>query len=265
MTEIKINDDLETKSCPNFFFVVATRKMEKDKDCLPIIKTLSMMNLTERVNIKVFIKFENNEGLSTIYNRFISEHEDEIDSNSYVVFVHDDIWINDVLFFDKIISSSKKFKVIGACGGKAWNSYGNGETPVIWTHASRGAGMSGFMIHAADESQSQVKHDVTFEGRSIFASNYGYSPSRTLTIDGCIICFTKQAIDSGLRFDERFKFHFYDMDVCFSAFVKKLEVGTAPILVTHESLGYSVSQPQFLESQKMFFEKWFKKKDSQKS
>ena len=262
MTEIGISGNFADESIPNFFFVVVTRKTEEEKDSLPIVKTLSMMNLDKRVNVKVFVEFKNIDGLSTVYNRFISEHKDEIDQNSYVVFVHDDIWINDVLFFDKIVSAAKSFKVIGACGGKAWNSYGNGDVPVIWTHASRSAGMSGFMIHAADEAQSQVKHEVTFEGRNIFASNYGYSPSRTLTIDGCIICFTKHAIDAGLRFDEKFKFHFYDMDVCFSAFVKKLEVGTAPILITHESLGYSVSQPQFMESQKTFMEKWFSKKKS---
>lgn len=259
MTKISINDDSHTAGCPNFFFVVATKKSESDKDDLPIVKTLSKMNLRERVNVDIFVEFDNRNGLPCVYNKFISEHKNEFDDKSYVVFVHDDIWINDVLFFDKIESAAKSYDIIGACGGKAWDSYGDGSTPIIWTHASRGRGMSGFMIHASDESKSQLKHDDTFDGRSIFATNYGYSPSRTLTIDGSIMCFTKKSIDEGVCFDEQFKFHFYDMDMCFLAYVKNVKVGTAPVLITHESLGYSVAQPEFLESQKKFMSKWFKK------
>lgn len=257
MTQIKINNDINTVDCPNFFFVIATRKGEQEQQSLPIVKTLSKMNLQNRVNAKVFIEFNNSSGLSTVYNSFLSEHSNDIDANSFVVFVHDDVWINDVCFFDKIVDAAKNFQVIGVCGGKAWNAYGNGNTPIIWTHAARGAGMSGFMIHAADERQSQVKHEFSFDGRSIFATNYGYSPSRTLTIDGCLMCFTKGAIEAGLKFDEQFDFHFYDMDMCISAFLKELNVGTAPVLVTHESLGYSVSQPRFMELQKVFMKKWF--------
>lgn len=255
--EITNSAEIRTEKCPDFFFVVATRKKHDEKDELPIVKSLSMMNLSGKVNLNVFVKFENSEGLSKVYNDFIKEHMKEFSDSSIVIFVHDDMWINDVLFFDKIISASKNFEVIGACGGKSWDSYGNGDTPIIWTNAARNKGMSGFMIHSADEAQSKVKHTVTFNGRTIFASNYGVSPARTLTIDGCIMCFTKNAIDKGLRFDETFEFHFYDMDMCFSAFLKNITVGTSPILVTHESLGYSVTQPQFIESQKTFMKKWF--------
>jgi hypothetical protein len=47
------------------------------------------------------------------------------------------------------------------------------------------------------------------------------------------------------------------MDISLSAFVKKLSVGVSPILATHESIGDSQSQPEFLESQKKFLLKWF--------
>lgn len=259
MTEVRINDAEADETLPSFFFVTATRKKESEKEQLPLLRCLKRMNLPKGFIARVFVEFDNSHGLPMVYNGFIENQHGLLRDDDIVVFLHDDLWVNDVFFFDKIISSAKHYDVIGACGGKAWDSYGNGDTPIIWTHAARNKGMSGFMVHAADETQSKVKHEVTYEGRSIFATNYGYAPSRVLTIDGCLMCFTKKAIDEGLRFDESFKFHFYDMDMCFSAFVKGLKIGTAPVLVTHESLGYSVAQPQFIESQKIFMKKWFKK------
>lgn len=252
------NDD---RRRPSFRFVVATRRKSDDEE-LPIVKFLKRINVHDEYKIDLNVVFENKRGLSSVYNGYIEDEKTRTagdGAHDFLVFVHDDIWIGDVFLFEKIISASKYFDVIGVCGGKGWESYGDGNLPIIWTHASRGKGLSGFMAHAADESQSRVKHEITYNGRSIFSTNYGNSPSRTLTLDGCFICFTRNAVKSGLTFDEAFKFHFYDMDVCFSAFLKNIKVGTAPVLLTHESLGESVSQPQFMESQKMFMKKWFQK------
>ena len=241
---------------PNFYFVIATRRKREEAEGLPALKCLSMMDLRKTANVSVAVEFENSGGLSTTYNRFLYDYEHKLTEKSYVVFVHDDIWINDVLFFEKIESASKRFDVIGAVGGKAWNAYGDGNIPMIWTHAAGRHGMSGFMMHKIREERQAA------EESSIFASGYGNAPARTLTLDGCILCFTKKAVDSGLRFDETFKFHFYDMDVCFSAFIKKLSVGTAPMLLTHESVGMSASSNEFMDSQKKFLSKWFESKKS---
>ena len=246
-------------SVPSFKFVIATRKKELEKDNLPFFRFLSLFNSNGKYSIENEIFYENSDGLPTVYNKIIESERKSEKKSDFVIFVHDDIWINDIFIFDKILSASKYFDVIGVCGGKGWETYGDGNTPIIWTHASRGKGMSGFMAHAADDSQSQLKHDMTYDGRSIFSTSYGHSPSRTLTVDGCFICFSRSAIERGLSFDEMFKFHFYDMDVCFSAYVNGIKVGTAPILLTHESLGLSVAQPQFIESQKAFLKKWFQK------
>lgn len=245
-------DGLKMK--PSFRFVVATRKEEHQ--ILPIDRCLTRIKWEDEYDVTEDIAYQNINGLPTVYNKAIEKAlSDGID---YLICVHDDIWLNDVMVFDKIVSASKSFDVIGVCGGKAWN-FNHIDRPIIWTHASKGKGMSGFMAHAADEKQSGVKFVHDYNGRSIFSSNYGNSPSRTLTLDGCFICLTNAAMKMGLRFDERFSFHFYDMDLCFSAYVKGISVGTAPILLTHESLGMSVSQPEFMESQQKFLEKWFKK------
>ena len=63
-----------------------------------------------------------------------------------------------------------------------------------------------------------------------------------------MIVFTRGAVEAGLKWDEQFRFHFYDMDICAQAAKKGLKVGTAPILLTHGSVGASVAQPEFLEA-----------------
>lgn len=45
-------------------------------------------------------------------------------------------------------------------------------------------------------------------------------------IDGLCIVFTKKAVESGLRFDEQFKFNCYDTQISFEAVMSKhLRVG----------------------------------------
>ena len=161
------------------------------------------------------------------------------------MFAHDDIWFNDHMFFDKVISSN--FDIVGAVGGCYWgipSGFPIDAKPLIWTTATCGKGASGFMNH-------DLKNGY------FLPSSYGVAPQQTMTLDGSIIIFTRKAIQSGLRWDEQFSFHFYDMDICFSAHRLGLKVGTANILLTHESVGGSVVQPEFLASQRKFIKKWF--------
>jgi len=259
MTECLYRSETEG---PKFAFVMATTKGMSEYDVrtetFPLFKCLSKMNLSKSgmssVDIHTFT--ENKRGLTEVYNEFIDNHGNEYD---YIAFVHDDLWINDVMFFDKIVSASRTFGIIGCCGGKGWEPLDDRSRPMIWTHAARNCGASGFMVHAAPKEFNGQIAEYDFDGRSIFATNYGNSPSRVLTIDGSFMCFTKSAIGVGVRFDTRFRFHFYDMDMCFTAFVKNVSVGTAPLTLTHESLGYSVMQPEYMESQRKFLDKWFRK------
>ena len=193
------------------------------------------------VLVKVYVEFGNKDGLPKVYNNAL----DNIEKTEYTIFAHDDIWLNDVLFFDKVINS--KFDVVGAVGGLFWGvpkGFPIDEKPLIWTMATCGRGASGFM-----------NHDLKREDGLFLPSSYGAAPSKTLTLDGSIIIFTRKAIQVGLRWDEQFSFHFYDMDICCAAHRLGLKVGTANLLLTHESVGGSVVQLEFLECQKKFLKK----------
>lgn len=234
-----------------------------DHSALPPLMCVERMNLWNDAVVDMEVVFENFDGLSTVFNRVLEESVAESfrgKRDDFVIFVHDDVWLNDVLMFDKIKSASESLDVIGACGGKTWNpNLTEKGKPIIWTVASSESGGSGFMTHSPTVNWNPSIHDMNYRGRSMFATNYGNSPSRTLTIDGAFMCFGRKAIDT-LRFDEMFRFHFYDMDVSMSAYAKGLRLGTAPILLTHNSLGESVAQPSYLEMQEKFLEKWFGKK-----
>lgn len=240
-----------------FLFVLATKKEESEVETLPIFKSFKLMNLTESGIVDTKIFFNNDRGLSELYNSILDDttYTNEYD---YIIFLHDDIWINDVFIFDKIDKLSENGDIIGVCGGKAWSTKGmNKSMPIIWTRASQSKGMSGFMIHAPQASFYKPQRDCFYDNKTFFSSGYGDSPSQVLTIDGCFMCFTKNAIAKGVRFDNQFDFHFYDIDMCFSAYVKNIKITTAPILLSHESMGYSALQPEFMEAQEKFLKKWF--------
>jgi GT2 family glycosyltransferase len=44
-------------------------------------------------------------------------------------------------------------------------------------------------------------------------------------------------LEADVRFDERFTFHFYDLDFCKTASAAGLRLGTWPVAVTHASGG----------------------------
>ena len=244
MTEVFNN---ENKGKPSFSFVVATQTTEEEwregRKELTLLQSLVRMTLAE-ADVKVWVEFGNKDGLSTVYNKALTN----IEKSDYLVFTHDDITLNDAFFFDKVINS--KFDVIGAVGGKAWGIPGGFDLehrPLIWTVATCGKGASGFMLH-----------DLHTYGDHYMPSSYGYAPLETMTLDGSIIIFTRKAVEKGLRWDEGFGFHWYDMDICAQAHKLGLRVGTAPILLTHGSVGASVAQPEFMKGQRRFVEKWLK-------
>jgi hypothetical protein len=51
-----------------------------------------------------------------------------------------------------------------------------------------------------------------------------------------------------LKFNEKFKFDFYDVALCMDAFKLGLNVGVEAILLTHDSIGKGALKPSFLEA-----------------
>ena len=58
------------------------------------------------------MSFDNTQGLPEIYDRVI----DANDTGEILVFVHDDVWLEDFYFSDRVIEGLKTFDVIGVAG-----------------------------------------------------------------------------------------------------------------------------------------------------
>ena len=228
-----------------FKFVIATPKSDGTR--LPIHDFLDNVR-HDGIDVELDIHYANTSGLPKVYNKSIDNSTDF----DYVAFVHDDIWINDVFFFYKVICS--KFDVIGPVGGCYWGvppGFDVEHKPLIWTVATCGKGASGFM-----------NHDLTSSGHlGVFLpSSYGPSPLPTASLDGCCLILNKHAVEKGLRFDLEFDgFDFYDHALVQSALRLGLKVGTAPVLCTHGSVGAGVLShtEEYLKYQKMFIGKYF--------
>ena len=80
------------------------------------------------------------------------------------------------------------------------------------------------------------------------------APAECVTLDGLFIALDMLHVGD-LRFDERYRFHFYDLDLCVTAFRKGLALGTADIMLSHQSLG-DITTETYASSTRQFRQKW---------
>jgi len=177
------------------------------------------------------VEFQNSRGLPEVFNALIEaqlaagpllrgeEIRDEI-----LVFVHDDVWLDDAQIGEHLLSALNQFDVIGVAGSVnrvpgqlSWFDLNSDpDTPV---HA-----MSGMICHGDDPCGEMVY--------------FGPWRQSCELLDGVFMAVRLSTIArTGLRFDPRFRFHYYDMDFCRTARSLGLRLGTWPIALTHQSRG----------------------------
>jgi len=162
----------------------------------------------------------NRKGLPAIYNGQICEEN----RGMMLLFVHDDVWLDDCYVYDRLAQALERFDVVGLAGNTrraprqpAWGFVS--DHPLVWDGKAH---LSGVVAHGREPGG--------------LLSRYGPPGRPCKLLDGLFLaarCDT--LLDRGVRFDERFMFHFYDMDFCRSAEQAGLSMGTWPIAVTHAS------------------------------
>ncbi|MBL8827353.1 MAG: hypothetical protein JNM18_10295 [Planctomycetaceae bacterium] len=181
---------------------------------------------------------QNRTGLSTIYNQILNERagRDEV-----VVFVHDDVTIGDLFIQEKLTAAVGPlgYAIVGLAGTSSFNLML--DKPVtMWLQPPQQA-LSGAVEHAAGEHANHW-------------SAYGPTPRRCVVMDGLFLGVDMLKI-GGVRFDEQFEFHFYDLDFCLTAHRAGLALGTQNIYVNHQS-GGSYNSAAFAATQEKFRAKW---------
>lgn len=206
----------------DFKYRSETYKFIKDNDLVP--------------NVDFTVLYENKDGLSSVYNKFLTEKC----RGRIVVFIHDDIKLGYHFrtLTRELNDAHDQFDIVGLAGATKLSL----STPTLWHIMQKGA--SGSVGHIQN-GLSQM-------------SNYGYTPCKCITVDGLFISVNVDAIlKSGHRFDERFRFHHYDIDFCIQADKCGLKIGTWPIWVTHLSPGLtSFEKNDWKKSNELFCQKY---------
>jgi GT2 family glycosyltransferase len=199
---------------------------------------VSLRRLGEMNPIVARVAASNTQSLPLIYNQGLRA----ADNDSIVVFMHDDVWIDDYYLVQRLGEAMKAYDVIGVAGNRrrvprqpAWAFIDLAFT-WDWDH------LSGSISH----------------GPSPFGaiSSFGEAPAECELLDGVFLAAKKAVLlENELSFDPRFDFDFYDMDFCRAARQKGLKLGTWPICLTHQSQGEFGSQ-RWRRAYRSYLEKW---------
>ncbi len=166
---------------------------------------------------------ENSRGLPHVYN--IALRESAADP-AILVFIHDDVHLLDFYWPTRIVNGLAKFDVIGLAGNRRRVS---GQPAWRFTDDK-------FTRDDRDNLSGVVAHGKHWPADYISA--YGSPGHEVKLLDGMLLAaFSETLLSKNVYFDERFDFHFYDLDFCRTAELHGLRMGTWGISMMHESDG----------------------------
>lgn len=220
-------------------FVAATRSSEADFWAkAPLAISLKPLLKIPGVGARIFC--ENRQGLPAVYNQALRE----IDVDC-IVFLHDDVWLNDAQLLDKLRSALKRFDIVGVAG----NVRRVPKQPA-WLFKARTT--QGFDWDS-DYLSGAVAHGKPGSARTQY---YGPTPAACELMDGVFLAIRRDVVErSRITFDEHFDFHFYDMDFCRSSRAMGLVLGTWPIDIIHASAG-AFGTEGWLKNHAHYMQKW---------
>jgi GT2 family glycosyltransferase len=219
--------------------VSATRYNEKDFfEKAAIGRAFAQTYASLPVRLKIY--FGNREPIPKCYNDAVAGIRDP---GAIVVFTHDDVHIVDFFWIRKLVMGLEEFDILGVAGNRRRLP---GQTS--WAFVDeRGT------WDAPENLSGVVGHGKTFPCQ---LSAFGSSPQACKLLDGVFLATRKDILDrSGIRFDERFDFHFYDLDFCRQAEAKNLRIGTVPLSIIHESAGHFFT-PAWQANRDKYLLKW---------
>lgn len=200
---------------------------------------LSLRRMAHDDRLRPRVYFENKRGLPALYNERIAAP----DAAPALAFIHDDVWLDDYFFYEHAMSALHAFDIVGVAGNKrrapmqpSW------AFPTLQFQWDDRANLSGIVSHGP--------------GPFGTISAFGPVPAECQLLDGVLMLAKRDQLRAlQVGFDERFDFHFYDMDFCRSASAKGLRLATWPIAITHQSEG-GFGSNGWIENYKKYIGKW---------
>jgi GT2 family glycosyltransferase len=182
--------------------------------------------------------YQNARPLADVYNRAI----DLAAPDDRLVFVHDDVWLDDWNVGLRIADALAAYDVVGVAGNRQ-----RAPRQAQWLfdrdRPRAPQPLSGAVAHGEPERSSPTV--------------YGPSPAAVKLLDGVLIAARADRLkERGVRFDPRFAFHFYDLDFCRACERAGLTMGTWPIAITHRSAGGGYGSASWTEAYEAYLAKW---------
>jgi tetratricopeptide (TPR) repeat protein len=207
-------------------FVSATRLSQQEffakaplGRSLPVYRTFPKRQVIE---LRLFA--DNVEGLSSIYNTAIEESKSD---PAILIFIHDDVYLSDYYWAEHLHDALAHFDLVGLAGNRR-----RVPRQASWMYLD-----DQFTRDNYDNLSGVLGHGDPFPNLRQL-SVYGEPGQEVKLLDGVMLAVRSQIlIERDLRFDPRFKFHFYDMDFCRQAETRGIRMGTWAISVVHASAG----------------------------
>jgi len=200
---------------------------------------LSLQRLKQDGRMAVYLAYANRSGLPEVYNsriRAANEHD-------YLLFVHDDVWLDDFFLVDRLIEGLRIYDVLGVAGNRRRVS-----NQPAWAFID-----DNFTWDSGQNLTGRIAHGPKPFGD---VSHFGEVPAECELLDGVLLASRKSTLTAkGVFFDPRFDFHFYDMDFCRTARKSGLRLGTWPICITHQS-GGPFGTESWAEGYRRYIDKW---------
>jgi len=226
-----------------FIEIVSATKMTESEFWTQSALGLSLRSLAQDGRLVANIAFENRLGLPEVFNRRINAPQDR----QILVFIHDDVWIDDFFFADRLIHGLDRYDVIGVAGNQRR------------VHSQPGWGHTVYANGALQGEDYGNLCGSVAHGSMPFGVISGFGSTLTIQcelMDGVFMAALKsKLVAARVQFDPRFDFHFYDMDFCRSARANGLRLATCPIHLTHQSEGAFLSAG-WKNMYRVYLEKW---------
>jgi hypothetical protein len=184
---------------------------------------------------------ENSAGLPVVYNTALREAASD---PAIMIFVHDDVYLCDFFWYKHVYDGLKVFDVIGAVGNKRrvpnQSSWLFVDDKGSWDEMQHLSGM--------------IAHGTGFPPQRF--ENFGPPCQEVKLLDGVLLAARSETLLSkNLDFDERFEFHFYDMDFCRQAEHRNVRMGTWIMSLVHESRGVA-GDSSWRRQYRQYLDKW---------
>jgi len=180
-----------------------------------------------------------NPGLPVVYNQAI---RDAAARPAVLLFIHDDVHLLDLFWPDRLYLALEQFQIVGLVGSRRRLPRQPG-----WRFKNEW-----FALEDAEHLSGVIAHGDDFPSP---IQRFGMlGPCKLL--DGVFLAARSDVLrERQVGFDERFEFHFYDMDFCRTARAAGLRLATWPIAITHQSEG-GFGSNGWLENYKKYVAKW---------